>query len=112
MAPVIGVVVANGVPRYCGFLVSAFGEAMTRRPLVLTDGPAVGESVTARVLARGREECAFIDVDDVRQLVFAGGAAPWQGSDGREQQRLGVAHACALPRSSALPGARSSSRMY
>lgn len=69
---------------------------MTRRPLILTGGPAVGKSVTARVLAKGREKCAFIDVDDVRQLVVAGGAAPLQGSDGREQQRLGVTNACAL----------------
>jgi predicted kinase len=77
---------------------------MTRRPLILSGGPAVGKSVTARVLAQGREKCAFIDVDDVRQLVVAGGAAPWQGSDGRDQQRLGVANACALARNFVAAG--------
>ena len=40
----------------------------------------------------------MIDVDDVRQLVVAGAAAPWEGSEGREQQRLGVMNACSLSR--------------
>ena len=69
---------------------------MTRPPLVLTGGPAVGKSVTARALAEGRPRSAFIDVDDVRQLVVTGAAAPWEGEEGREQQRLGVKNACTL----------------
>jgi predicted kinase len=71
---------------------------MTLVPLVLTGGPAVGKSVTARALAEGRPRCAFIDVDDVRQLVVSGAAAPWEGKEGREQQRLGVKNACTLAR--------------
>ena len=71
---------------------------MTHPPLVLTGGPAVGKSATARTLAEGRPRCAFIDVDDVRQLVVAGAAAPWDGEEGREQQRLGVTNACSLAR--------------
>lgn len=67
-------------------------------PLVLTGGPAVGKSVTGRALAGGRARCAFIDVDDVRQLVVAGAAAPWEGAEGREQRRLGVVNACSLAR--------------
>jgi hypothetical protein len=39
-----------------------------------------------------------IDVDDVRQLVVTGAAAPWEGEEGREQQRLGVKNACSLAR--------------
>jgi hypothetical protein len=35
-------------------------------------------------------------VDDVRQLVVSGAAAPWEGEEGREQQRLGVINACSL----------------
>ena len=71
---------------------------MTHPPLILTGGPAVGKSVTARALAAGRPRCAFIDVDDVRQFVVTGAAAPWEGEEGREQQRLGVTNACGLAR--------------
>lgn len=38
----------------------------------------------------------MIDVDDVRQLVVSGGAAPWEGDEGRAQQRLGVENTCGL----------------
>ena len=71
---------------------------MTRAALVLTGGPAVGKSVTARGVAGGRSTCAVIDVDDVRQLVVTGAAAPWEGAEGRRQQRLGVRNACSLAR--------------
>jgi hypothetical protein len=37
-------------------------------------------------------------VDDVRQLVVSGAAAPWEGLEGRKQQRLGVVNACGLAR--------------
>jgi len=54
---------------------------MTRRPLILTGAPAVGKSVTAQSLAARRERCAVIDVDDVRQLVVGGHAAPWDANE-------------------------------
>lgn len=38
----------------------------------------------------------MIDVDDIRHLVVAGHAAPWEGSEGRRQQQLGVENACDL----------------
>ena len=41
---------------------------------------------------------AVIDVDDIRQLVVAGHAAPWDGPEGIRQQRLGVENACGLAR--------------
>jgi adenylylsulfate kinase-like enzyme len=72
---------------------------MPPRPvLVLTGPPAVGKSTTARELAMTRERCAVVDVDDVRQLVVSGAAAPWEGEDGLRQQRLGARNACALAR--------------
>lgn len=40
----------------------------------------------------------MIDVDDVRHLVVAGHAAPWEGNAGLQQQQLGVENACALAR--------------
>ncbi|GAA1565859.1 hypothetical protein GCM10009804_23180 [Kribbella hippodromi] len=66
------------------------------RPLLLTGGPAVGKTVTGRGLAQSTERCAYIDVDDVRQLVKSGGAAPWEGEEGRAQHVLGVRNAAAL----------------
>lgn len=65
-------------------------------PLVLTGPPAVGKSVTGAALARRRQRAAFIDVDDVRQLVVAGGEAPWRGAEGAAQSLFGVRNACAL----------------
>lgn len=67
-------------------------------PLVLTGGPAVGKSTTARLLARAQRKGVFIDVDDVRQMVVGGHVPPWQGTEGLAQQRLGVENACVLAR--------------
>lgn len=64
--------------------------------LVLTGPPAVGKTTIGRRLATRRTRCALIDVDDVRQLIVSGGAAPWCGPEGLMQQRLGVVNACAL----------------
>ena len=65
-------------------------------PLLLTGPPAVGKSTTANALARSRPRAAVIDVDDIRHLVVSGHAAPWDGSEGRLQQRIGVENACDL----------------
>jgi len=75
-----------------------------RRVLVLTGPPAVGKSTTARAVAAGLKRCAVVDVDDVRQLVVSGGAAPWDGEEGLHQQRLGVRNACALARNVTAAG--------
>lgn len=69
-----------------------------RPPLVLTGGPAVGKTTTARRVAGGQARAATIDVDDLRQLVVAGAAAPWDGPEGMAQHRLGVHNACGLAR--------------
>ena len=69
---------------------------MTRPPLVLTGGPAVGKTVTEHHLATRRARCAVIDVDDVRQLIVSGGVAPWSRDEGVRQRHLGVANTCAL----------------
>lgn len=59
------------------------------RPLLLTGGPAVGKTTTARALAAMTEPCAYIDVDDLRQMVKNGGVAPWKGAEGHTQHLLG-----------------------
>jgi predicted kinase len=74
------------------------------RPLLLTGPPAAGKSTTARVLADALPLAAMIDVDDLRQLVVAGHAAPWDGPAGLVQQRIGVENACDLARRFASSG--------
>jgi len=61
-----------------------------RRSLVLTGGPAVGKSTTGHALARRRPRAAFVDADDVRQLVVAGAQPLWHGPEGAAQHRLGA----------------------
>ena len=65
-------------------------------PLLLTGGPAVGKSVTAALLAETTPRTACVDVDDIRQLVRNGDAAPWEGAEGKAQQMLGVANAATI----------------
>jgi predicted kinase len=66
------------------------------RPLLLTGGPAVGKTTIGRLLAEGRARAAFIDVDDIRQLVVAGADAPWRSPEGTAQAALGAENTCAL----------------
>ncbi|MEV0827271.1 AAA family ATPase [Nonomuraea rubra] len=74
------------------------------RVLVLSGPPAAGKSTLGRRLASTRTRCAFIDVDDVRQLVVAGAAAPWEGAEGRRQRRLSAVNACSLARNFVTAG--------
>lgn len=67
-------------------------------PLLLTGPPAAGKSTTARALAMSCPRGAVVDVDDIRQLVVSGHVAPWDGEEGRRQQRLGVENACDVAR--------------
>ena len=68
-------------------------------PLLLTGGPAAGKSATSLRLAKALHRVAVIDVDDIRHLVVAGHAAPWEGDEGARQQRIGVRNACDLTQS-------------
>lgn len=74
------------------------------RPLLLTGPPAAGKSTTARALAAALPLAAVVDVDDVRQFVVSGHAAPWDGDAGLLQQCLGVENACDLARRFAESG--------
>jgi shikimate kinase len=66
------------------------------RPLILSGGPAVGKSTCGRILAESRERAAFIDVDDIRQLVVAGDATLWSGVEGEKQLLLAARNTTAL----------------
>ncbi|PSL38304.1 shikimate kinase [Labedella gwakjiensis] len=68
------------------------------RPVVLSGGPAVGKSTCARRLAEERDRAAFIDADDIRQLVVAGDETMWSGPAGREQHVLAARNVAALAR--------------
>ena len=64
----------------------------------MTGGPAAGKTTTGRALAESLPRAAFIDADDVRQLVVRGAAAPWEGDAGRQQMDLAARNVAALAR--------------
>lgn len=68
------------------------------RPLILTGGPAVGKTTCGRLLASELPRAAFIDADDIRQLVVAGAATLWSGADGTAQLLLAARNVAALCR--------------
>lgn len=74
------------------------------RPLILSGGPAAGKSTCGRLLAESRERAAFIDVDDIRQLVVAGDATLWSGSEGESQLLLAARNTSALIRNISADG--------
>ncbi|MFT3943406.1 MAG: hypothetical protein QM705_06215 [Ancrocorticia sp.] len=69
-----------------------------RRPLVLSGGPAVGKTTCGRLLVAERKRGAYIDADDVRQLVVSGAATLWSGKEGRAQHELAARNVAALAR--------------
>jgi chloramphenicol 3-O-phosphotransferase len=67
--------------------------------LILTGPPGAGKNTIAAAYARQQARCAVIDVDLVRWMILQPHRAPWEGDEGRAQQRLGVQNACELARS-------------
>lgn len=85
---------ADAVPVELPLHPTAPSGVLGRRPLVLTGGPAVGKTTTGRPLAEALPRAAFVDVDDLRQLVVAGHEV-W-GIQGDAQRALGASNACSL----------------
>ena len=52
-----------------------------------------------------RDRCAVIEVDDLRHMLVQPHVAPWDGAEGRRQQRLGVTNAALLAAAFAEDGA-------
>lgn len=72
--------------------------------MVLTGPPAVGKTTAGRALAASRRQGAYVDVDDIRQLVVAEHAAPWDGPEGIHQQLFGERDESLLAREFGAPG--------
>jgi predicted kinase len=68
------------------------------RPLILSGGPAAGKTTCARALAAARPRGAYVDADDVRQLVVSGDATLWSGPEGHAQHVLATRNVAALAR--------------
>ncbi len=68
------------------------------RPLILSGGPAAGKTSGARALAEELGRAAFVDADDVRQLVVAGAATLWSGPEGMTQAVLAAHNVARLAR--------------
>jgi hypothetical protein len=64
--------------------------------LILTGPPASSKNSVSSFVARRRERCAVIDVDQVRWMLVQPHVAPWEGEEGKHQSRLGVENACYL----------------
>jgi gluconate kinase len=84
--------------------VTASNRPSAFRPLVVSGGPAAGKSTCGRLLAQALHRAAFVDVDDIRQLVVAGDATLWSGPEGENQNRLAAVNAAALARNFAADG--------
>ena len=67
-----------------------------RPPLIVTGGPAAGKTTTGRTLAESLPRAAFIDADDIRQLIVRGLAPVWEGAAGEEQMNLAARNVAAL----------------
>lgn len=72
--------------------------------LIITGPAASGKNTISQILAQRRERCAVIDVDIVRWMYRQPHKAPWEGEEGREQQKFGAENACLLAKQFAAKG--------
>jgi len=75
------------------------GGASQMKVLILTGSSGAGKNTVAVVLAEKLSRCAVIDVDIVRWMVLQPHKAPWDGEEGKAQQKFGVRNTCLLTRS-------------
>lgn len=73
--------------------------------LILTAPVAAGKNTISQLLAQKRQKCAVIDVDLVRWMFIQPHKAPWDGEEGKIQQKLGVKNAIILTKNFVEKGA-------
>lgn len=66
------------------------------RHYILTGPCAAGKNTIATLWARSVDKGVHIDVDRLRAMVVQPHKAPWDGEEGRAQQRLAIENACIL----------------
>ena len=65
--------------------------------IILLTGPAAsGKNTISHIAAKKKKRCAVIDVDKIREMLLQLHTAPWDGEEGKQQQKLGVENACLL----------------
>ncbi len=64
--------------------------------IVLTGPAAAGKNTIAHLFTLTRTRAADIDVDIVRWMYRQPHKAPWEGTEGIEQMKIGVENACLL----------------
>lgn len=65
---------------------------------MLTGPAAAGKNTVSQLLAQKRGKCAVIDADMVRWMYRQPHKAPWEGEEGKIQQKLGAENAILLAR--------------
>ena|SRR3990167_5808551 len=73
--------------------------------IILTGPAGAGKNTVGHIIAQKREKCAVINVDDVRQMLVNPHKAPWEGEEGKAQQKLGVENTCLLAKNFVKNGA-------
>lgn len=63
---------------------------------IFTGPCAAGKNTIATLFARAVDKGVHIDVDRLRAMVVQPHKAPWEGKEGKAQQRLAVVNGCLL----------------
>ena len=63
---------------------------------IFTGPCAAGNNTIATQLARSAQRGVHIDVDRLRAMVVQPHKAPWDGEEGKAQQRLAIENSCLL----------------
>jgi chloramphenicol 3-O-phosphotransferase len=73
--------------------------------LMILNGPTgTGKNTIAEIVAQGRDRCAIIDYDVLRNMFRKPHLTPWEGEAGHRQNVLGLEHACILAKSFLMNG--------
>jgi adenylate kinase family enzyme len=63
---------------------------------IFTGPCAAGKNTVATLVARSVDKGVHIDIDRLRAMVVQPHKAPWEGEEGKAQQRLAIENGCIL----------------